>query len=216
MIFKYGPSRPCRRKAREHGSLGPKKIMNKAVFLDRDGTVTEEVGYLADLAMLRLIPGAGPAIRKLNQAGFKVVLVTNQSGVARGYFPESLVHEAHDRLTGMLKQEGAALDGIYYCPHHPTAGNSEYTMMCDCRKPGTGLLDQAAKDLDIDLPRSYMVGHKWIDVELAQKAGMTAVLVETGFAPDDPGNVRPEHVRDPEFTAHDIAEAVEWILRQRA
>src|SRR4030067_1861559 len=102
--------------------------MNSAVFLDRDGTVTEEVGYLADLAKLRLIPGAESAIKKLNQAGFKVVLVTNQSGVARGYFPESLVHEAHDRLTGMLRQEGAALDGIYYCPHHPTAGHSQYTL----------------------------------------------------------------------------------------
>ncbi|HLE40935.1 MAG TPA: HAD-IIIA family hydrolase, partial [Nitrospirota bacterium] len=90
--------------------------MNKAVFLDRDGTVTEEVGYLTDLAKLHLIPGAGLAIKKLNQAGFKVVLVTNQSGVARGYFPESLVLKAHDRLTEMLRHEGAALDGIYYCP----------------------------------------------------------------------------------------------------
>ena len=190
--------------------------MNSAVFLDRDGTVTEEVGYLADLAKLRLIPGAGSAIKKLNQAGVKVVLVTNQSGGARGYFPGSLVHEAHDRLTGMLRQKGAALDGIYYCPHHPTAGSSEYTMICDCRKPGTGLLDQAAKDLDINLKRSFVVGDKWSDVELAHRAGSRAVLVKSGFAPGAPGNVRPEHVRDPEFTAHDIAEAVEWILVQRA
>ena len=190
--------------------------MNKAVFLDRDGTVTEEVGYLTELAMLRLIPGAGPAIKQLNQAGFKVVLVTNQSGVARGDFPEALVQKAHARLTEMLGHEGAALDGIYYCPHHPTAGNSEYTMMCDCRKPGTGLLDKAADDLAIDLSRSYVVGDKWSDVELAHKAGSRAVLVKTGFAPGDPGNVRPEHVRDPEFTAHDIAEAAEWIVEQRA
>ncbi len=190
--------------------------MNKAVFLDRDGTVTEEVGYLTDLDKLRLIPGAGSAIKKLNQAGLKVILVTNQSGVARGHFPESLVHEAHSRLEKMLREEGARLDGIYYCPHHPTAGKSKYTTVCDCRKPGTGLLDRAAKDLEIDLNRSYVVGDKWSDVELAHRAGARAVLVRTGFAPDDPGNVRPEHVPDPEFTAHDIIEAVEWIVKQRA
>ncbi len=188
--------------------------MNKAVFLDRDGTVTEEVGYLTNVDMLHMIPGAGAAIRKLNQAGFKVVLVTNQSGVARGYFPESLVHEAHERLTGMLKSEGARLDGIYYCPHHPSAGNSEYTTVCDCRKPATGLLDRAAKELNIDLMGSYMVGDKWSDVELAHNAGVKAVLVQTGFAHDDPGNVRPKQVDDPDFTAHDLTEAAEWILRQ--
>ena len=105
--------------------------MNKAVFLDRDGTVNEEVGYMTDLSKLRLIPGAGASIKRLNDAGLKVVLVTNQAGVARGYFPESLVREANELLSRMLKQEGARLDDIYYCPHHPTAGNSNYTMACD-------------------------------------------------------------------------------------
>lgn len=190
--------------------------MNRAVFLDRDGTVTEEVGYLTDVSALRLIPDAGAAIRKLNQAGLKVVLVTNQSGVARGYFPESLVHEAHERLTLMLRQEGARLDGIYYCPHHPKAGNSPYTKACDCRKPATGLLDRASRDLHIDLALSYMVGDKWSDVELARQAGAKAVLVQTGFASDDPGNVRPGHVDDPDFTARDLAEAADWILGQKA
>ena len=189
--------------------------MNRAVFLDRDGTVTEEVGYLTSVDMLRMIPGAGAAIRKLNQAGFKVVLVTNQSGVARGYFPESLVHEAHERLTGMLKSEGARLDGIYYCPHHPTAGKSQYTTACDCRKPATGLLDRAARELNIDLTGSYMVGDKWSDVELAQCAGARAVLVRTGFGAESPGNIRPDRVKAPDFIAHDIADAVEWILKSK-
>ncbi|HEY6011950.1 MAG TPA: HAD-IIIA family hydrolase, partial [Nitrospirota bacterium] len=94
--------------------------MNRAVFLDRDGTINEEVGYLSDLSRLKLIPGAGAAIKRLNQAGLKVVLVTNQSGVARGYFPESFVHDTHALLETMLREEGARLDGIYYCPHHPT------------------------------------------------------------------------------------------------
>jgi D-glycero-D-manno-heptose 1,7-bisphosphate phosphatase len=186
--------------------------MNKAVFLDRDGTVNEEVGYLTDLGKLRLIPGAGAAIRRLNEAGFKVVLVTNQSGVARGYFPESLVHEAHARMREMLRLEGARIDAVYYCPHHPKAGNSRYTVDCDCRKPKTGLIDRARKDLAIDIEHSYMVGDKWSDVELAQRAGAHAVLVTSGFAPDEPGNKRPESVLDPDFTACNLTAAAEWII----
>jgi len=190
--------------------------MNKAVFLDRDGTVNEEVGYMTDLGMLRLIPGAADAIRRLNEAGFKVVLVTNQSGVARGYFPESLVQEAHGLLGKMLAEHGARLDAVYYCPHHPTAGDTEYTMACDCRKPGIGLIARAARELDIDLGRSYMIGDKWTDVEMGQRAGMKSVLVKTGFKEDDPGNIRPAHVKAPDFIAHDLAEAAEWILRSGA
>lgn len=187
--------------------------MNRAVFLDRDGTVNEEVGYLSDLSRLKLIPGAGTAIRRLNQAGLMVVLVTNQSGVARGYFPESFVHDAHALLETMLREEGARLDGIYYCPHHPTAGNSRHTLDCDCRKPRTGLIDRAARELAIDVRNSFMVGDKWSDVELGQRAGARTVLVKTGFAADDPGNARPPQVSDPDFIAHTISEAVEWILR---
>jgi D-glycero-D-manno-heptose 1,7-bisphosphate phosphatase len=189
--------------------------MNRAVFLDRDGTVTEEVGYLTSLDMLKLIRGAGAAVKRLNEAGYKVVLVTNQSGVARGYFPESLVDKAHSLLRRMLMEDGALLDGIYYCPHHPTEGKSQYTIVCDCRKPETGLLDRAAKDLAIDLKRSFMVGDKWSDVELGHRAGMRSILVRTGFLHDDPGNKRPAHVGDPDLTAHDLAEAVQWIIGQK-
>ena len=188
--------------------------MNRAVFLDRDGTVNEEVGYLKDLDRLRLIPGAAAAIRRLNEAGLKVVLITNQSGVARGYFSETFVHQAHELLKEMLDREGARLDGIYYCPHHPTAGDSSYTMSCDCRKPGTGLIDRAARDLAIDIKSSFMVGDKWSDIELAHRAGTRAILVRTGFAPDDPGNLRPAHIADPDLVAHTIAEAADWIIDQ--
>lgn len=190
--------------------------MNRAVFLDRDGTVNEEVGYLRSLDLLKLIPGAAAAIGRLNRAGYKVVLVTNQSGVARGYFSESLVDAAHDLLAGMLKNEGAFFDSVYYCPHHPTAGNSKHTVLCDCRKPATGLIDRAVKDLDIDRARSFVIGDKWSDVELGHRAGVRSILVRSGFAPDDPGNKRPSHVDDPEFTAHDLAEAVDWIIGQEA
>jgi D-glycero-D-manno-heptose 1,7-bisphosphate phosphatase len=188
--------------------------MHRAVFLDRDGTVNEEVGYLRDLADLRLITGAGAAIRRLNDAGLKVVLVTNQSGVARGYFPESLVHEAHERLDQMLRTDGARIDAVYYCPHHPTEGKSRYTMACDCRKPGTGLIDRAAHDLGINVKQSYVVGDKWSDVELGQRAGAHAILVRSGFAPDDPGNIRPDHIHDPDLMANTITEAVEWIIQR--
>ena len=186
--------------------------MNRAVFLDRDGTVNEEVGYLKDLGQLRLIPGAGSAIRKFHEAGLKVVVITNQSGVARGYFTESFVHDTHALLEQLLKNEGAKLDGIYYCPHHPTAGSSRYTIECDCRKPGTGLIDRAARDLDIDIKRSYVVGDKWSDVELGQRAGARSVLVRTGFAADDTGNARPPHVKDPDFAADTINHAADWII----
>lgn len=196
------------------GGLSPEKRMSRAVFLDRDGTVNEEVGYLRDLDQLRLIPDAGAAIRRLHEAGLMVVLVTNQSGVARGYFPESLVHEAHERLEQMLAKEGARIDAVYYCPHHPTAGNTHYTMTCTCRKPGTGLIDQAAEDLGLDVKRSFVVGDKWSDVELGQRAGARSVLVRSGFAPDDPGNKRPLHINDPDFIAHTLTEAADWIITQ--
>jgi len=186
--------------------------MKKAVFLDRDGTVNEEVGYMRDLSLLAVIPGVGKAIKKLNDSGFLVVLVTNQSGVARGYFPESLVNEAHVRLNEMLGKDGARLDAVYYCPHHPTAGSTVLTRACECRKPGTGLIDQAVRDLDIDVHRSYMVGDKWSDVELGHRAGTASILVRSGFAADDPGNARPGHVVDPDFTAHDLVEAADWII----
>ncbi len=188
--------------------------MNRAVFLDRDGTVNVEVGYLSDLNQLRLIPDAGAAIKRLNEEGLKVVLVTNQSGVARGYFSESLVQEANVRLKQMLLKDGASVDGIYYCPHHPTAGNSHYTTACDCRKPGTGMIDRAAIDLRIDVKRSFVVGDKWSDVELGQRAGARSILVKSGFAQEDAGNVRPNHMNDPDFIANTLTEAVEWILLQ--
>jgi len=192
------------------------KHMKKAVFLDRDGTVNKEVGYLTDLQDLALIPGAGTAIRKLNQAGFLVVLVTNQSGVARGYFTEDFVQNTHERLVQMLREEGAWLDGIYYCPHHPSAGNAPYVTVCECRKPATGLIDCAVHDLNIDKTRSYMVGDKWIDVELGQRAGIRTVLVSTGFDPDDPANVKSPNLKDPDFRANDLFNAADWIIRHGA
>jgi D-glycero-D-manno-heptose 1,7-bisphosphate phosphatase len=191
------------------GTLSDEQTMKRAVFLDRDGTIIEEVDYLRDLAHLRVLPGAGKAIKRLNDAGFMVVVVTNQSGVARGYFTEEFVHRAHELLREQLALDGARIDAFYHCPHHPKYGEE-----CACRKPFTGMIDAAAKDHNIDVRNSVVVGDKWIDVELGQRAGAASILVKTGYAADGPGNKRPDNVREPDLIAHDLAEAAAWIVEQ--
>jgi D-glycero-D-manno-heptose 1,7-bisphosphate phosphatase len=187
------------------------------VFLDRDGTVIEEVGYVNHPDRLRLLPRSAEAIRLLNDAGFPAVLVTNQSGVARGYFPEKLVQELHAKLERLLAQEGARLDAIYYCPHHPDVGPPGLRLDCDCRKPRTGMLDRAAADLGIDLARSYMIGDTFRDVTCAQAAGALAIMVQTGYGK---GELEYHPDRDrviPDHPAIDLLDAVAWIVaRERA
>ena len=180
-----------------------------AVFLDRDGTVAEEVGYLNHISRFRLLPGAGPAIRRLNQAAIPVVVVTNQSGVGRGYFPESLVVQVHERMAEELKRQGARLDGVYYCPHVSADG-------CDCRKPGTGMLNAAARDLALDLRRSFVVGDRRADLELAERAGATGILVRTGYGEGELAWHARRWPRQPDFVAADLAEAVDWILKEQS
>lgn len=152
-----------------------------AVFLDRDGTINEEVGYIRDLEKLNLIPGAAEAIRGLNALGVPVFLATNQSGVARGYYPESWLGELHGRLTSLLEAEGAHLDALYYCPHLAEGSVPEFSIDCDCRKPMPGMLQQAAREHDIDLARSFMVGDKATDVEVGQQAGSKTILLTSGY-----------------------------------
>jgi D-glycero-D-manno-heptose 1,7-bisphosphate phosphatase len=176
-----------------------------AVFLDRDGTLNEEMGYINHLSRFRLLPQAIPAIRRLNAAGVKVVLVTNQSGAARGYFPASLVEEIHAHLKQLLAAEGAHLDGIYTCLHGPADG-------CACRKPSPALLEQAARDLDLDLPRSYLVGDRYKDIQTAANAGAKGVLVLTGYGRGEYDSFRAGQPVQPVHVAGDLLEAVEWIL----
>ena len=152
-----------------------------AVFLDRDGTLIEEVNYLAHPSQVRLIPGAAAAVRRLNAAGVPVVVVTNQAGVARGYFPEGRVAEVHAHLSAVLAADGARVDAYYFCPHHPTAGVGKYKAACACRKPHPGMLVTAAADLRLDLSRSWMVGDKLCDLRAGAAAGCRTVLVRTGY-----------------------------------
>ena len=173
--------------------------MRPAVFLDRDGTIIEERGYLDKLEAIALFADTTIALRLLREAGYALVLVTNQAGVARGFFDEAFVQDAHRHLAGLLAAEGITLDGYYYCPHHPDGVIPEYSHVCRCRKPGPGMVEQAVRDLDIDLDRSFVVGDKWLDVELATNAGARGILVRTGYgagAASSPGPTTPLAIVD--------------------
>ena len=154
-----------------------------------------------------MLTGAAAAIQRLNAANLPVVLITNQSGVGRGYFPESLVHEVHQRLIAELAAAGARLDGVYYCPHVSSDD-------CDCRKPQTGMLLQAARDLHLDLKRSFVIGDRAGDVELAHRAGSKSILVRTGYGEGDLAWHANDWLLQPNSVAADLAEAVDWILRE--
>lgn len=182
------------------------------VFLDRDGTLNEEVGYIRDLKDLRLIAGAGAAVRKLNDAGVAAILITNQTGAARGYYAEQHIRDLNQRLQDLLAEDGAHLDGAYYCPHLPEASVAEYASVCACRKPEPGLVEQAFQEnATLDRTLSYVVGDKATDVELAERCGARGVLVTTGYGQSVLAGTYQWPVK-PDFTAGNIVEAVDWIL----
>jgi D-glycero-D-manno-heptose 1,7-bisphosphate phosphatase len=185
------------------------------VFVDRDGTLTEEVGYVNHPKRLRLLPRSGEAIRRLNAAGVPVVAVTNQAGVARGYFSEDVLHAVNAELHAQLGREDARLDGLYVCPHHPTEGEPPYRMRCDCRKPQPGLLRRAAADLDLDLGRSVMIGDKASDLEVVPAIGGRSVLVLTGYGLGEWEYRRERFAVTPDHVASDLLDAVEWVLKAR-
>ena len=184
------------------------------VFADRDGTLIEEVGYLDRVERVALYPWTADAIRALNRAGLPIVLVSNQSGVARGFFPEAVVEEVHRHMAALLGAGGARIDAYYYCPHHPDGRVAEYTMACDCRKPGRGLVDRAVRDIGIEPERSYVIGDRWLDVGLARAVGARALLVRTGYG------LTEEHRPPPGLAADavvdNLVEAVSWVLMNRA
>ncbi len=189
------------------------KMKYQAVFLDRDGTVNEEINYLNKVEQLKLIEGAAEGIRMLREAGYKVVIVTNQAAIARGYLAEADLPLIHAALENMLAERGAALDAIYYCPHHPTAGVGAYKIDCECRKPKPGMLRKAAADLDIDLQASYVVGDKLSDLGAGEAVGCRTILVRSGYGREVEQGLA-ENAR-PDFIADDLAGAARWILSQR-
>lgn len=178
------------------------------MFLDRDGTISEEVGYLNHADGFRMFAFAAPAVRKLNQAGFAVFVVTNQSGVARGFFPESVLRDIHERMQRELSLLGAHLDGIYYCPHGPDDA-------CECRKPAAGMIDRAAREHALDVHHSFVVGDSFRDVEMAFRAGCKGILVRTGYGRGEEEQHTKDWPRRPDAIVDDLQKAADWILEQK-
>lgn len=191
-------------------------MSRRAIIMDRDGTVCDEVGYINHVDRIRLLPRSAEAIRLANAADFQTVVVTNQAGVARGYFAESLIDEVHDRVRELLAEGGARLDGIYYCPHHPEVGAPAYRKECTCRKPSPGMLERARDEMGIDLSASFMIGDTIKDVEAGRRVGATSILVLSGYGKGEleyqsnAWKVKPDHVAD------DLLTAITWILERES
>ncbi len=183
-----------------------------AIFLDRDGTLSHEVGYVNHISRFQLLPYAVAAVRAINRSGRLAVLATNQAGVARGYFPEALVHEVHASLAREMQAGGARLDAIYACLHHPSVGQPPYRLDCDCRKPKPGLLLRAERELGADLSRSWVIGDRVSDLELAWATGARAALVKTGYGRGELEYMAPKWSRQPEIVAEHVFDAVQQIL----
>jgi len=201
-------------------SAGALRHRRVAAFLDRDGTVIREHGHFWEPRLVELAPGAATGIRRLKAAGFLVILVTNQSGIARGIFDEHQFWLGQRRLEELLAGEGIKLDAVYFCPHHPTEGDTPYRQPCDCRKPLPGMLERAAREYGLDLGRSFMVGDSPVDVGAGKAAGCRVVQVDTAYGKGVYGLVRAEAVVLPDGTpavpdhrAPGLGEASLWILR---
>jgi D-glycero-D-manno-heptose 1,7-bisphosphate phosphatase len=183
------------------------------VFIDRDGTMLDELGYVTPESEIKIYPFSAEAITRLADAGFPVVVITNQGGIALGMYDHAFVEQTHARLADTLARSGAAVTSWYYCPHHPEGKVAEFTMTCECRKPATGMLEAAARDLRLDLRSSWVVGDQWRDVELAHRAGARSVLVRTGYGggleKDWPADIAP-----PTVVCDDLLAAAEHILSQ--
>lgn len=195
------------------------KNLRRAIFIDRDGTLNEEVGYIRDLAEFRLFDFAAEAVRLVNEAGWLVIVVTNQSGIARGLFSEEFLAQVHAQMLTELEGDGARVDGIYFCPHHPTTGDAPYRQNCDCRKPQAGLLLRAAEDFELDLSLCAVIGDRLRDVQTAQTVGARSVLVLTGYGQEELyGTERSDdkaiHGQSPDHVGTNLLEAVRWVINE--
>jgi len=182
--------------------------MNKAVFLDRDGTIVEDIGYLNSPEQIKFIPGSIEAIKILNEAGYKVIVITNQAGVARGLVTEDMLQTIDKVMHKNILNGGGHLDALYYCPHHPEHGVYPYRQVCECRKPHTGLIKRAMRDQNLDLSKSFMIGDKASDVEAGKRAGTKTVLVLSGRGKESKKDLKEK----PDHIANDLLDAVKWVL----
>lgn len=187
-------------------------VRDIGVFLDRDGTINDEVDFLSTPEELHLLEGSDRAIREVNQLGVKIFVVTNQSGIARGFLTEKRLQKIHAALIAMLNTHGAHIDAVYYCPHHPDLGEPPYRTECDCRKPKIGMLERAAQEFHIDLSKSFVIGDRMIDVQTARAAGATPILVLTGYGKNELELCRMHNV-DIDHIAENLEEAVGIVKR---
>ncbi len=190
------------------------KGQSRAVFLDRDGTIIREVSYLSRLSDIRLLPNVSKAISMLNLAGFKVVVVSNQSGVARGLFDTSFVEKCHDVIEKRLKRAGASVDAWYFCPHHPSEGSPPFRKKCSCRKPEAGLIKRACSELDIEPSLSFTVGDSLRDLEAGWKGGTRSILVLTGYGEKSLKEMDFLQRKRVSFVAKNLFDASKWIVDQ--
>lgn len=186
---------------------------NRAVFLDRDGTINRDVGYPRSWSSIEIYDYSYEAVRTLNMAGFLVVVVTNQSGVGRGLITERQVRRIHEKMREEFRAQDVRIDGFYYCPHHSHSLDLRYRMDCDCRKPHPEMGRRAAADLNIDTSRSYMIGDKAEDILFGQNIGAQPILVLTGYGRDSRARLKEKKARAA-YVAEDLLRAVEWILSQ--
>ena len=184
----------------------------RAVFLDRDGTINEDVGHITDPGMFELIPGAVDAMNRLRGAGYLLPLITNQAGVGRGLMTGQQLNRVLDAFQELLSDAGTSVDGVYYCPHHPEEAIGAYKQACDCRKPAPGMLLRAAEELEIDTAQSYMIGDHWSDVEAGIAAGCRSILLRTGHGPQEIEKLTDTDLKRAAYVADDLADAAGWIL----
>jgi len=189
-------------------------MKNRAIFIDRDGTLNEEVGYITEKTQFRLFTFAAESIKMINDAGWYAVLITNQAGIARGHYSEEFLQGLHAQMELTLLRNGARLDAIYYCPHHPDFGEPPYRQDCNCRKPKPGLIEKAAKDFSLDLKECYVIGDRKRDLESGQTVGTRSVLVLTGYGRAEYRDAIRQ--RPPDHVAENLLEAVRWIFENHA
>jgi len=193
----------------EPGTRNPER---RAVFLDRDGTINKDAGYIGRAEQVVFFPWTVEAIRALNQAGLPVIVVTNQAGIARGLYTEADLARVHRHVSACMEAGGARIDAYYYCPHHPEGIVEGYGRGCDCRKPGPGMIQQAVRDHGFDPTRSFVVGDKWLDIGLGHAVGAQSILVRTGYGAEQERTPRAGVVAD--AVVDNLAAAVSWILQR--
>jgi len=188
--------------------------LRPVIFLDRDGTVTDEVGYINHISRAKIYPYAPEAIRLLKSTGLPVIIVTNQSGVGRGYFTEEIVNQVHRMVQDALQAAGTSVDAFYFCPHHPSAAIEKYRQQCGCRKPGTGMPEQAAEQFGIDLAASYVVGDTYRDMQMGFNIGARTILLMTGYGRGEYEYRRQSWPRMPDLIAENLLEAARLVLEE--